>query len=178
MSYKLRLPRAFRSRKPTNRSTAVPIMNALELRIPPLLLVLVAGTLMWGTAALLPSFSVSIPWRALPALVLAVAGAAVALAGVAAFRRAHTTVNPTTPQASSTVVATGIYRATRNPMYLGFLLILAGWGAYVANMAAMLFLPAFVLYMNRFQIIPEERALMEKFGARYDAYMQEVRRWI
>jgi len=153
-------------------------MNALELRIPPLLLVLIMGVLMWLAAMLLPVFAMSIPWRMAIAVALAAAGGSIAVAGVLAFRRAHTTVNPTTPNASSTVVASGIYRRTRNPMYLGFFCVLAGWSVYLSSVAAMLFLPLFVLYMNRFQIAPEERALAAKFGTQYGAYLQEVRRWL
>jgi protein-S-isoprenylcysteine O-methyltransferase Ste14 len=153
-------------------------MNALELRVPPVLLVLIAGAFMWLAAALFPGFAVSIPWRVILAAGCAATGAGIALAGVLAFRHAHTTVNPTTPEASSSVVTSGIYRRTRNPMYLGFLLLLGAWGVYLASMAAMLLLPLFVLYMNRFQIAPEERALAAKFGTQYGAYMHEVRRWL
>jgi protein-S-isoprenylcysteine O-methyltransferase Ste14 len=117
-------------------------------------------------------------WRAALAAVLAGAGAIVALAGVAAFRRARTTVDPTTPEAASAIVASGIYRRSRNPMYLGFMLMLAGWSAFLANPLAMLLLPAFIVYMNRFQIVPEERALSAKFGAKYRDYMRQARRWI
>jgi len=153
-------------------------MPTLELRVPPLLLVLIAGAFMWLAAQWLPGFAAAIPWRVPVALGCAAVGAGVALAGVLAFRRAHTTVNPTTPEASSTVVANGIYRRTRNPMYLGFLLVLAAWSIYLSSFAAMLVLPLFVLYMNRFQIAPEERVLAAKFGMQYRAYQQEVRRWL
>ncbi|GAB3552259.1 isoprenylcysteine carboxylmethyltransferase family protein [Noviherbaspirillum agri] len=153
-------------------------MKLLELRIPPLLLVLIMGMLMWFAAMLLPAAAISIPWRTMITVALGATGASIALAGVLAFRRAHTTVNPTTPDASSTVVASGIYRRTRNPMYLGFLFMLAGWGVFLSSVASLLFLPLFILYMNRFQIRPEERALRAKFGTQYGAYMQEVRRWL
>ncbi|MCY1553776.1 Phospholipid methyltransferase [compost metagenome] len=106
------------------------------------------------------------------------AGAFVALFGVASFRRAKTTVNPTTPGAASALVDSGIYRYSRNPMYLGLLLVLAGWGLWLAHALALLGLPAFVVYMNRFQIAPEERALTAVFGDAFAAYRQKVRRWI
>jgi len=63
-------------------------------------------------------------------------------------------------------------------MYVGFLLVLVGWSAYLANVAALLLIPMFVVYMNRFQIKPEERALATKFGTEYTEYMQRVRRWL
>jgi protein-S-isoprenylcysteine O-methyltransferase Ste14 len=151
-------------------------MRALELRIPPLLLVLVVAMGMALSAFVVPAALV-VPARQAVAAALAVAGVLLALAGVLAFRRHRTTVNPMTPGKSSALVATGIYRLSRNPMYLGFLLLLGGWGAYLANAVALLWLPAFVVYMNRFQIQPEERALTQRFGEQYLAYCRAVRRW-
>jgi protein-S-isoprenylcysteine O-methyltransferase Ste14 len=151
-------------------------MRALELRIPPLLLVLIVAMGMAVSAFVVPAALV-VPARQAVATGLAVAGALFALAGVLAFRRHRTTVNPMTPGKSSALVATGIYRFSRNPMYLGFLLLLGGWGAYLANAVALLWLPAFVVYMNRFQIQPEERALTQSFGEQYLAYCRSVRRW-
>lgn len=152
-------------------------MGSLELRIPPVAVVIIAAA---GMAALSYGVSapVAIPARLPVALTLVVAGALVALAGVVAFRRHKTTVNPFTPEQSSTLVGTGIYRYSRNPMYLGFLLALIGWGVYLANGVAALLLPAFVVYMNRFQIAPEERALMDHFGQTFLAYARAVRRWL
>ena len=98
--------------------------------------------------------------------------------GVIEFRRAKTTVDPTKPDSASSLVRTGIYRRTRNPMYLGFLLILTGCAAALANLTSFLILPAFVVYMNRFQIKPEERALASIFGDDFKAYYSEARRWI
>ncbi|WP_422879670.1 methyltransferase family protein [Noviherbaspirillum cavernae] len=94
------------------------------------------------------------------------------------FRRASTTVNPVSPGAATSLVSAGIYAFTRNPMYLGFLLGLSGWAVYLSNAAAFLALPFFVLYLNRFQIAPEERALQTLFGGEFSAYRGRVRRWI
>jgi len=152
-------------------------MHALELRIPPLALLLVFATGMVVVAYAVPA-AVAIPWRVALAVALAVAGASVALAGVVAFRKHRTTVNPFTPEQSSSLVSTGIYRFSRNPMYLGFLLALAGLGALLANWASALLIPAFVAYMNRFQIQPEERALRQRFGQEFATYAATVRRWL
>jgi protein-S-isoprenylcysteine O-methyltransferase Ste14 len=111
-------------------------------------------------------------------VLLLAAGILVAVAGVLEFRRARTTVNPTTPQASSSMVCSGIYSRTRNPMYLGMLLMLAAWAAWLANPAALVVLPAFLLYLNRFQIEPEERILARLFAGEFDAYRRSVRRWL
>jgi protein-S-isoprenylcysteine O-methyltransferase Ste14 len=153
-------------------------MSALELRVPPLALALLMAGLMWGIHWAWPGAAWVVPWRIPIALLLAGAGLLLALAGVAAFRQARTTVNPTTPGAASAVVTTGVYRWTRNPMYLGFLLALIGWGLLLANPWSLLGWPAFVAYMNRFQIQPEEAMLTAKFGAAYVGYMRQVRRWL
>lgn len=153
-------------------------MSQLELKVPPLILVAVFATLMWLQAWLTPALSFGASWRLTLAALLACAGGAIAIAGVVAFRQAHTTVNPTHPEGSSSVVSHGIYAYSRNPMYVGFFLLLLGVAACLGNLLALLWLPLFVVYMNRYQIIPEERVLEANFGADYRAYLARVRRWI
>ena len=153
-------------------------MPWLELRIPPLLVWLVLAGAMLGVSSVAPQLSFTMNGSSAIALVLVVLGGALASAGVVAFRRSRTTVNPLTPGASSSVVASGVYRISRNPMYLGFLLALAGWAVYLSNAAAIVLLPAFVAYMTRFQIKPEERALLATFGSEFALYMSRVRRWV
>lgn len=152
-------------------------MQTLELRIPPLALVLIAACLMALITYFVPVY-LPIPAPVIVASALGLAGAIVAIAGVVAFRKHKTTVNPFTPERSSSLVASGIYKYTRNPMYLGFFLLLAAWAALLSNLVAMALLPAFIAYMNRFQIQPEERALQQHFGTEFQAYMQRVRRWV
>ena len=111
-------------------------------------------------------------------MAVATAGFLLILAAAARFRRQNTTMNPTRPDATSALLVAGIYRLSRNPMYLGALLVLAGWAIHLSHPLAFLFLPVFVAYMNRFQIAPEERLLAAKFGADYEAYKCTVRRWL
>lgn len=153
-------------------------MPTLELKIPPPLVALTVAASMWLAHSYAPSLALSIPGREAMALALVVAGIVLALSGVIAFRKANTTVNPARPGATSTVVMTGVYRFTRNPMYLGMLLSLTGWAVFLANGMAFALLPVFVLYMNRFQIGPEERALGARFGSDFARYMQSIRRWL
>jgi protein-S-isoprenylcysteine O-methyltransferase Ste14 len=126
----------------------------------------------------MPALALAIPWQTTSALALVVIGLAFAVAGVVAFRRARTTVNPTRPESTTTVVVSGVYGLSRNPMYVGLLFALVGWAVFLAHLLPLLLLPAFILYMNRFQIEPEERALSARFGSEYAAYMQSVRRWL
>lgn len=149
----------------------------LEHRIPPPIVMLATGALMYGAATALPALGVPAPWRLVVAILLATGGGAVALAGVLAFRRARTTVNPLRPDSASQLVVAGIYHHTRNPMYLGMALWLLAWGIWLDVPPSLLGVPAFVLYLNRFQIAPEERALQALFGADFAAYCTQVRRW-
>ncbi len=153
-------------------------MNWLELRVPPLAVVFVTGVLMWLADLALPRLRMELPGRSVAAIALALAGSFCALAGVIEFRRARTTTNPMKPDGASTLVTGGIYTRTRNPMYLGFVLVLLGWGAYLQSSASFFLPPAFVLYMNRFQIGPEERILVGIFGDAFAAYRAKVRRWL
>lgn len=153
-------------------------MPQLELKLPPLLLLAVCALAMWLQASLTPGLSMQFPGQLLLAALLAIVGGVIASAGVLAFRRAHTTVNPTKPESSSSVVSTGIYAYSRNPMYLGLVLLLLALAALLGNVLALLWLALFITYMNRYQITPEERALQANFGADYSAYLARVRRWI
>jgi protein-S-isoprenylcysteine O-methyltransferase Ste14 len=150
----------------------------LRLRIPPLAVAVLAGGLGWITARLVPTLTFAYFAREELAVTLAVLGITCAVLGVASFRRASTTVNPMTPDATTALVVSGIYRVTRNPMYLGFLLLLLAELVWLANPIAFLVAPAFILYLNRFQIRPEEIALRNRFAAEFQAYTHRVRRWI
>ncbi|HEX9427835.1 MAG TPA: isoprenylcysteine carboxylmethyltransferase family protein [Candidatus Polarisedimenticolia bacterium] len=153
-------------------------MTSLEARIPPPLIGALTGALIWLAARRLPGLRIDIPGRTPLAITASVLGFFVSLAGIVSFRRARTTVNPMRPDTASALVVTGIYRVSRNPMYLGFALILLGGAIHLSNPAALLPLPIFVLYINRFQIDPEERALETLFGAEFRAYRARVRRWM
>jgi protein-S-isoprenylcysteine O-methyltransferase Ste14 len=156
----------------------MPKTDLLELKVPPVGVLLLVGAAMWGVARLVPTLSFPFRGRTVVAGVLAAAGMLVALAGIAAFVGARTTVDPMRPSKSSALVRSGVYRVTRNPMYVGLLLLLSAWGAYLSNLPAMAGLPAFVAYLTRFQILPEERVLREKFGAAFEEYRRSVRRWL
>lgn len=153
-------------------------MTALELKVPPLVLVVIVAAGMWALSQMSPDVSIAIPAAGWLASLVALAGVMIAGLGVLAFRTAGTTVDPRVPEQSESLVVSGVYRYSRNPMYVGFLLVLCAWGLWLGNLPALLFLPAFVLYMNRFQIVPEERFMADKFGEDYTRYCANVRRWV
>lgn len=153
-------------------------MHALELKIPPPVVALLVAAVMWGISLVTPSADVPVPIRVIATIAIALAGLATAVSGVVAFRRAKTTTNPLKPETASSLVVSGVYRLTRNPMYVGLALVLLAWALFLSCIWALLGLLAFILYMTRFQIIPEERVLAGMFGAAYTAYQAKVRRWL
>ena len=152
-------------------------MRALELKVPPAAVFLVCAAAMWLLAGAFPEGEFALRYAGFLAIALAGSGLAVALAGIAEFRRLSTTVNPIRPGEASSIVTGGIYRFTRNPMYVGLACFVLAWGLYLQNFAALLCIIIFVAYMTQFQIKPEERALQEKFGDEYTSFKSRVRRW-
>lgn len=153
-------------------------MGWLELKVPPPVVALAFGLLMWLASLLVAPVEVPLGYRAGVAAALATISVIVGLAGIISFLRARTTINPTKPGAASSMVTSGVFRLSRNPMYLGLLLCLLAWAVYLSSWLALLFVPLFVVYLNRFQIEPEERAMLALFGREYDSYKARVRRWL
>lgn len=152
-------------------------MNSLELKIPPPAVALLFCAAMWALSLGPPFFEVSLVIRAVVAIAIACVGGVLSVAGAIRFRQAKTTANPMKPQAASSLVTTGIFKATRNPMYLGLLFVVIGWAAFLCSLWSLVGPIAFALYITRFQIQPEERVLAGLFGAEYTAYQSRVRRW-
>jgi len=153
-------------------------MSALELKIPPPVVAVLAGTAMWFASPhpVPPEFPLFLRLAAF--IGVALIGGGIALAGDLAFKRASTTINPMRPENTTALVTTGIYRRTRNPMYVGLTLVLIGWAAFLCFPWTLIGPAVFVLYITRFQIAPEESILSAKFGQEYDAYRSRVRRWL
>ena len=153
-------------------------MKALELKIPPVAQFLVLAALMWLFAKYLPALSIGIPARRILVILFFCLGGMVAVPAVAAFRSYGTTVDPRSPGKVTRLVVSGVYRYSRNPMYLGLLFLLVAWALYLSNLLGFALLPVFVAGMNRLQIRPEEEAMERQFGDEFRAYRESVRRWI
>ena len=151
--------------------------EALELKVPPVVVWLVAAAGAWAVDRLLPFASAAIPAQRWIAVALAVAGLAIAIRGVLVFRRHGTTVHPNRPERASTVVTGDVFSLTRNltPSTRSRMTNTLELGS---PLGALLFLPAFVIYLTEFQIKPEERALRANFGSDYERYLDSVRRWL
>lgn len=150
----------------------------LELKIPPVIVMLCIASLMYLAAQETPQLSYDVPFIKVAVWICGVAGLIIIARGVQIFHQHQTTVDPRTPNASTQIVTSDIYRFTRNPMYLGMALCLLGWVFYLGNLIALGLVFGFVGYISRFQILPEERLLQSKFGQEYMDYIVKVRRWV
>jgi len=150
----------------------------IRLKIPPPVQGLICLGLIWTAGRYFPIFAFNLPYQTWLAGLLVLGGFAIDIAGLLAFRKVQTTINPLRPQNASYLVIVGIYHVTRNPMYLGMLVVLLGAVVYFGNLSGFLVLPLFVFSINKLQIEPEEKTLDKLFGDSYQKYRAEVRRWI
>ncbi|WHZ11320.1 MAG: Putative protein-S-isoprenylcysteine methyltransferase [Burkholderiaceae bacterium] len=153
-------------------------MPSLDHKIPPPLIALACVIAAWLLARAVPGVAFVWPSRVPIAVLCIAAGVLLALSGIVTFRKARTTLDPHAPDRATSMVRTGPYRFTRNPMYLGLATALLGICIYFANPLTLVALIFFIGYITRYQIVPEERALLAKFGEPYARYLRSVRRWI
>ena len=154
-------------------------MDWLATRVPPPVIALVIGAVMWADARFLGGITFDGLGFDLAALLIALAGLGIASAGGREFARADTTFDPHRIDDTAALVTTGPYRFTRNPMYLGLLGVLVAWGLVLGELMSLVFGSLlFVAVITVVQIRPEERMLSAKFGVAFDDYRSRVRRWI
>ncbi|NVN82993.1 MULTISPECIES: isoprenylcysteine carboxylmethyltransferase family protein [unclassified Vibrio] len=153
-------------------------MRFLELKVPPVALFILVIVASYFCAQQLSTAAIALPYKLIVLGVGIALSGVVGLSGIWEFRKQKTTVNPIKVETASAVVDSGIFGYTRNPMYLGLFILLFCFGYYFQNIFSILLSFVFVIYMNQFQIKPEERVLEQLFGAEYVDYKQKVRRWI
>jgi protein-S-isoprenylcysteine O-methyltransferase Ste14 len=153
-------------------------MKRLENKVPPPFVALLLAAAMWGVSSLEPHIALSVSFRWAAVLAMALVGGTFDVLALRAFRKSGTTINPLKPERATAFVASGVYRITRNPMYVGLACLLTAWAVFLSALWAFLGPVLFVLYVDRFQIRPEERALAKLFGGDYSRYTAEVRRWL
>ena len=150
----------------------------LKLKIPPPVYFLLFAAVMWLLARDWPVLHwLPPPWN-YTGLVLMLGAALLGVWSLVLFVKSHTTVNPLHPEKTKTLVTDGLYRYTRNPMYIGLLVMLIGWAIYLGSLTPFFVLPAFVWLITQLQILPEEQMLSEKFGQAYQDFLQRVPRWL
>lgn len=148
-------------------------MSSLELRIPPPVLFLLCASVMWWLSAK----EAPLLWQNVLLVLLGIVGAILGVAALQRFHRHQTTVSPVHLHKSHHLVTGGVYRFSRNPMYLGLFCWLAGWACYLGGVWVWLGPLSLLVWLTRFQIIPEERLLQARFRDEYTRYCQQVRRW-
>ena len=153
-------------------------MRKLENKIPPPIVVALTGVLMAIVAHFTPAPRWEGAWHFVLAGGFAIAGFAVLALGFRALGAAKTTIDPVQINRASALVTSGIYRFSRNPMYLGFAGLLLGWALLLASFSALIGPIFFVAFTTRFQILPEEHAIGAKFGRDFEQFRGRVRRWI
>ena len=149
----------------------------MALKIPPAIIFIFFAGIMYLLATFLPVGYFDFYGRYLLIKILLGAAILLGIISIVQFLRAKTSVDPLNPSKAQKLVTGGLYNYSRNPMYLTLLLILLAWGLWLGNAFNTVTAALFVAYMNRFQIIPEEDALREKFGKDYEKYTIKVRRW-
>lgn len=150
----------------------------MKLIIPPPVQALICALAMWLLATRLPQFGFSFAFQQKIAILIAGIGILIDLISVGLFTQYKTTVSPFSPDKTNKLVTTGMYRYSRNPMYLGMCIILTGLALWLGNFAAFLMVVVYVWFVTRLQIMPEEEILTAKFGKEYTDYIARVRRWI
>ena len=150
----------------------------MKLKIPPPVQGLITAALIWLLHHVWPAPAIAFAAQNSLALLLFIVGLGIDLVSVFTFFKARTTVNPLSPQKTSSLVVSGMFSFSRNPMYLGMLLMLSAGALWLGSLAGVVPLFLFVFSINELQIKPEEVVLQKKFGSDYERYMKTVRRWV
>ncbi len=161
---------------PTDESPPL-VIRALR-KVLPLVTFLFCAAMIFTLSRLFPGATWHLPHARWVARLVATVGGIFGVSGIMAFLRARTSLLPNHPERAATLVTTGIYRVSRNPMYVGLLLVLIAEVVYMNTIPGVMALPLFVAVLQRWQIRPEEEALRAKFGADYAVYARRTRRWL
>ncbi|HGY12513.1 MAG TPA: isoprenylcysteine carboxylmethyltransferase family protein [Desulfobacterales bacterium] len=119
--------------------------------------------LIFATSQLLPLSTTLLEYKWLISSIFISIGLIFIIAGLLSFHFTKTTGNPNKPELVSSLVTSGIYHTTRNPMYVGLIFLLLAWGVWLGSFFSIVVIVIFQQYTTRFQIIPEERAFQNYF---------------
>ena len=112
------------------------------------------------------------------AAIIGLEGVIIIILSIRLFKKGNTTVNPFKLDETSSLITEGVYRFTRNPMYLGLSSIQLGAAIYFGSYISLILIPVFIVYITKKQIYFEEISLEKKFGQDFLKYSDKVRRWI
>ena len=148
----------------------------MKTKIPPPVVTLVSALLIFFSKELFPSYAFD--YQSMLSIGVFISGLMILVSAVSLFKKKETTVNPMSPEKASSLVVDGVFKYTRNPMYLGMSVVLLSISIQFNLMGGLLIVCLFVAYITAFQIIPEEEAMEENFGEEYLSFKKGTRRWI
>jgi protein-S-isoprenylcysteine O-methyltransferase Ste14 len=148
----------------------------METKIPPPVVTLIFGFAIYLSRKIFPE--IEIQYASFFGMFLLLLGFFILISAVKLFRNDKTTVNPLSPEQATKLVTNGIFKISRNPMYLGMAVILASVAVFFNIIGGIISMALFCLYITKFQIIPEEKAMKELFAQDFEQYMKATRRWI
>tara|TARA_X000000368_G_scaffold71246_1_gene51839 strand:+ start:634 stop:1080 length:447 start_codon:yes stop_codon:yes gene_type:complete len=148
----------------------------MKTKIPPPIVTLVSALLIFFSKELFPNYAFD--YQSMLSIVIFVSGLMILISAVSLFKKKETTVNPMNPEKASSLVVDGVFKHTRNPMYLGMSVVLLSISIQFNLIGGLLIVSLFVAYITAFQIIPEEEAMEENFGEEYLSFKRSTRRWI
>ena len=151
-------------------------MISIKTKIPPPLVALTFSFLVNYSKSIFPK--IDIGWGSVFGSFIISIGLIIILSAIIQFKKYRTTITPLNPSNATKLIVHGIYKFSRNPMYLGLLLVLSGISIIQNPIGGLLFVPLFILYINHFQIIPEESTILDLFKDDFLKYKENVRRWI
>ena len=148
----------------------------MKTKIPPPVITLISVCLIFLTKPLFSSYQIVSNLEIGGGVCLM--GLFILIFSVRLFKMKKTSINPVNPKVASSLVVSGLFKFSRNPMYCGMLFLIFGISIIINIIGGFFIGTFFILYMNRYQIIPEEEALVDLFGADYKNYKERVRRWV
>ena len=148
----------------------------IKTKFPPPLVALTFGFLINYTKNIFPKIEVKNEF--IFGSFMIISGLIIILSAIILFKKYQTTITPLNPSNATKLITDGIYKFSRNPMYLGLLLVLLGVSIILNPIGGLFLIPLFILYLNFFQIIPEENAMVDLFKDEFLDYKKNVRRWI
>ena len=148
----------------------------METKIPPPIVTLVFGLSIYFSRGIFQL--VEIKYSFYFGILLLILGFIILISAVRLFRKDETTVNPLSPEQATKLVTDGIFKYSRNPMYLGMALVLGSIAVFFNLIGGIILVALFCAYITKFQILPEERAMRDLFSDDFDKYTKVTRRWI
>ncbi len=150
--------------------------DSAHVYIPPPLIGLACVLIGVGIQLVFPLHWISVRFQWVLAGFLIVTGMTIFIGSAFLFKKAHTDIKPWEP--TTRIIKTGVYRFSRNPIYLSFVLFIVGLASAFDNFWILLMTIPFVMFLDRYVITREERYLNKKFGKEYHSYANKVRRWL